>query len=114
MKEIMDVYNHTLDLARFTGRKAQPLHRQLKKLYRKNKYFQSHNKKLKAEMQHLQYEMAQRNLEVLIESSIEQEKPTAKESVVLVKNPTTAKGKHVVLPKGSPPSTRIRVLNQKI
>ena len=27
MKELMDGYNHTLDLARFAARKAQPLHR---------------------------------------------------------------------------------------
>jgi chromosome segregation ATPase len=106
MKELMDGYNHTLDLARFAARKAQPLHRQLKNLYRQNKDFQSQNRKLKAELQHFQDEMAQRNLEVLIEAAIEQEKPTAKESIVPVKKPTTAKGKHVVLPKGSPPSTR--------
>jgi hypothetical protein len=30
MKELMDGYNHTLELARFAARKAQPLHRQLK------------------------------------------------------------------------------------
>jgi hypothetical protein len=34
MKELMDGYNHTLDLARFGTRKSQPLHRQLKNLYR--------------------------------------------------------------------------------
>jgi hypothetical protein len=34
MKELMDGYSHTLDLARFAARKAQPLHRQLKNLYR--------------------------------------------------------------------------------
>jgi hypothetical protein len=106
MKEIMDGYNHTLDLARFAARKAQPLHRQLKNLYRQNKDFQSQNRKLKAELQHFQDEMAQRNLDVLIEAAIEQEKPTTKESIVPVKKPTTAKGKHVVFPKGSPPSTR--------
>jgi hypothetical protein len=39
MKELMDGYSHTLDLARFSSRKAQPLHRQLKNLYRKNKDF---------------------------------------------------------------------------
>jgi hypothetical protein len=41
MKELMDGYNHTLDLARFAARKAQHLHRQLKNLYRQNKGFQS-------------------------------------------------------------------------
>jgi hypothetical protein len=47
MKELMDVYNHTLDLASFSSRKAQPLHRQLKNLYRQNRGFRSHNRKLK-------------------------------------------------------------------
>jgi hypothetical protein len=39
MKELMDGYNHTLNLARFAARKAQPFHRQLKNLYRKNRGF---------------------------------------------------------------------------
>jgi len=41
MKDLMYGYNHTLDLAIFVARRAQPLHRKLKNLYRKNKYFQS-------------------------------------------------------------------------
>jgi hypothetical protein len=36
MKELMDMYNETLDLARFSARRYLPLHRQLKTLYRKN------------------------------------------------------------------------------
>jgi phage shock protein A len=102
----MDGYNHTLDLARFAARKAQPLHRQLKNLYRQNKEFQSQNRRLKEELQHFQDEMAQRNLQVFVESSIEKEKPTAKESIDPVKKPATAKGKKHVVPKGSPPSPR--------
>ena len=39
MKELIDGYNHTLDLARFVARRGQPLHRQLKNLYRQNKDF---------------------------------------------------------------------------
>jgi hypothetical protein len=50
--------------------------------------------------------MAQRNLNVLVEAAIEKENPVAKESIAPVKKPVTAKGKHVVVPKGSPPSTR--------
>jgi hypothetical protein len=57
MKELMDDYNHTLDLERFSTRKAQPLHRNLKKLYRKNIEFQSQNRKLKVELQHFQDEV---------------------------------------------------------
>jgi hypothetical protein len=62
MKELMDGYSHTLDLERFTARKAQPLHRQLKNLHRQNGGFQSHNRKLREELQHFQDEVAQRNL----------------------------------------------------
>jgi hypothetical protein len=106
MKELMDGYNHTLDLAIFAARRAQPLHRKLKNLYRKNRDFQSQNRKLKAELQQFQDEMAQRNLNVLVEAAIEKEKPVAKESIAPVKKHVTTKGKHVVVPKGSPPSTR--------
>jgi hypothetical protein len=36
MKELMDMYNETLDLARFIARRLFPLHRQLQTLYKKN------------------------------------------------------------------------------
>jgi hypothetical protein len=39
MKEVMDMYNETLDLVRFTRRIFLPLHRQLKTLYSKKKAF---------------------------------------------------------------------------
>jgi hypothetical protein len=80
MKELMDGYSHTLDLARFVARKAQPLHRQLKNLYKKNKGFQYQNRKLKDELKHFQDEVAQRNLQVLVEASIEDDKLAAKEN----------------------------------
>jgi hypothetical protein len=41
MSELMDMYNETLDLARFTARKFLPLHRQLQTLYRLNRSLQS-------------------------------------------------------------------------
>jgi hypothetical protein len=106
MKELMDGYNHTLDLARFAARKAQPLHRQLKNLYRQNRGFQSQNRKLKVELQHFQDEVAQRNLQVLVEAAIEKETPTAKESIAPLKKPVTAKRKKPVVPKEDPPSPR--------
>jgi hypothetical protein len=62
MIELMDGYSHTLDLARFAARRAQPLHRQLKNIYRQNKGFQSQNRKIKAELKNFQDEVAQRNL----------------------------------------------------
>jgi hypothetical protein len=50
--------------------------------------------------------MAQRNLNVLVEAAFEKEKPVAKESITPMKKHVTAKGNHVMVPKGSPPSTR--------
>jgi hypothetical protein len=50
--------------------------------------------------------MAQRKLNVLVEAAIEKEKPTAKESIALVKKPSTSKGKNPIVPKGGPPSPR--------
>jgi hypothetical protein len=47
MKEMMDMYSETLDMARFSARRALPLHRKLKTLYRKNIIFQFQNRKLK-------------------------------------------------------------------
>jgi hypothetical protein len=113
MKYLMDGYNHTLDLVRFAARKAHPLHRQLKKIYRHNIDFQSHNRKLKAELQHFQDEMAQRNLHVLVEVSIEKENPIVKESISPLKKLATAKGKKPVVPKGSHPYPRRSVRSMK-
>jgi len=50
--------------------------------------------------------MAQRNLNVLVEATIEKEKPVAKKSISPVKKHVTSKWKHVDVLKGSPPSTR--------
>jgi hypothetical protein len=44
-------------------------------------------------MKHFQDEVAQRNLQVLVEATIEDEKPTAKESTTTLKNPLSAKKK---------------------
>jgi hypothetical protein len=106
MKELMDGYRHTLDLARFATRKAQPLHRQLQNLYRQNKGFQSQNRELKAELQHFQDEVAQRNLQVLVESAIEKETPVVKENKTPLRKPVIAKRKKSVVPNEDPPSTR--------
>jgi hypothetical protein len=106
MKELMDGYNHTLDLARFAARKARPLHRQLKNLYTQNRDFQSQNIKLKADLQHFQNEVAQRNLQVLVEVVIEKETLAAKESIAPMKKPITAKRKKHVVPKEDPLSPR--------
>ena len=106
MKELMYGYNHTLDLARFVTIKARVLHMQLQNLYRKNRGFQYQNKKLKAELHHFQYEVARRNLQVLVEASIEKYTSVVKESRTLFKNPVIAKKKKPIVPNEDPPSTR--------
>jgi hypothetical protein len=106
MKELMDGYNHTLDLVRFTTRKAQPLQRQLQNLYIHNRGFQSENRKLKTELQHFQDEVAQRNLQVLVEAAIEKETSVVKESTTPLKKPVIVKKNKLVVPNGEPPSTR--------
>jgi hypothetical protein len=94
MTQLMDVYSHTLDLARFAARRAQPLHRHLQNLYRQNKGFQAQNMKLKEELKHFQDEVAQRNLQVLVEATIEYDKPTAKERSTTLNKPANAKKKN--------------------
>ena len=93
MNELMTVYNHTLDLANFTVRKDLPLRKQLKNLYRQKKGFQVHNRKLKEELKHFQDEVTQKNLQVLVEAAIEDDKIIVKESTTIWKNLTSAKKK---------------------
>jgi hypothetical protein len=50
--------------------------------------------------------VAQRNFNVLVEVAIEKEKLVVKKSTPPVKKTVITKGKHVVLPEGSPPSIR--------
>ena len=106
MNEIMIGYNHTLDLARFTARKALPLHKQLKNPYRQNRVLQAQNRNLKVELKHFQDEVTQKNLQVLVEATIEDDKPVAKESTTILKNPTSAKKKKSIELIGDTLSTR--------
>jgi hypothetical protein len=99
MKELMDMYNETLDLARFTTRRFLPLHRQLKTLYRKNRSIQSQNRKLKEELQPFKDDLAQRNLNVLAQAAIERNAPAVERSA-------PAKERNVVATEGSSPATR--------
>jgi hypothetical protein len=57
-------------------------------------------------LQQFKDEVAHRNLNILVEASIEKEKPSAKKSTPPVKKHVTTKGEHVDVPKGSPPSIR--------
>jgi hypothetical protein len=99
MKELMDMYNETLDLERFSARRSLPLHRKLKTLYRKNISFQSQNRKLKEELQPFKDELAQRNLNVLVQAAIERDEPAVKRS-------TPTKERDAAMTEGSSPATR--------
>jgi hypothetical protein len=75
MSELMDIYNETIDLARFTARRFFHLHRQLQTLYRKNRSIQSQNRKLKEELQPFKDDLAQRNLNALAQDAIKKNSP---------------------------------------
>ena len=106
MTEIMDGYSHTLELEIFAARRNQTLHRHLQNLYRKNRGFQAQNRNLKEELKHFQYEVSQRNLQVLVEAAIEDDKPTTKESTTTPKKPVNAKKKKFIVSIEDPLSTR--------
>jgi len=106
MKDLMDNYNNTLDLEKFAARRALPFHKKLNNLYKKDRGFQSQNRKLKEKLQHFKDELAQSNLNVLVESAIEREEPIVKKRKPTVKKTIHAKEKHVVVLEGSSPSTR--------
>ena len=57
-------------------------------------------------MQHFKGELAQRNLNVLVEVAIEREEPVEKKRTPTIKKTTPAKEKHATMTKGSSPSTR--------
>jgi hypothetical protein len=61
-------------------------------------------------LQHFQDEVAQRNLQVFVESTIEKETPAAKESISPLKKIITAKRKKPVVPKEDPSSPRKSVM----
>jgi hypothetical protein len=78
----------------------------MKNLYKKNKGFQSQNRKLKAKIKHFQDEVCQRNLQVLVEAAIEDDKPTTKESTTTQKKSVNAGKKKFVVQIEDPLSTR--------
>ena len=57
-------------------------------------------------MQYFQDEVAQRNLQVLVEAAIEKETSTVKESTTPLKKLVITKKKKPAMPNEDPPSTR--------
>jgi hypothetical protein len=99
-------YNHNLKLARFIAREALPLRKQLKNIYRHNRGFQVQNMKLKEELKHFQDEVTQKNLQVLVEAAIEDDKQLDNESTTILKKPTSSKKKKSTKLVGDTLSTR--------
>jgi hypothetical protein len=87
-------------------RNTLPLCKQLKNLYRQNRDFQSQNRKIKAELRHLQDEATQRNLQVLVEAAIENDKLVAKETSTTPKKPASTRKKKYAEPIEETLSTR--------
>jgi hypothetical protein len=90
MKELMDMYNETLDLARFTTRRFLPLHRKLKTLYRQNKSIQSQNRKLKEELYPFKDDLSQRNLNFLAKLVVEKSAPAKERNVAATEGSSSA------------------------
>ena len=57
-------------------------------------------------MQHFKDELAQKNLNVMVEAAIEREEPVVKKSTPAVKKSIHAREKHVVMIEGRSPATR--------
>jgi len=86
MKELMDMYSETLDLEKFSARRALPLLRQLKNLYKKKpEAFSPKTKISRRNCNIFKDELAHRNLNVLVEAAIERDEPTVKKSTPAVK-----------------------------
>jgi hypothetical protein len=65
LKDLMDMYKETIDLARFTTKRFFPLHRKLRNLYKENKDLQSQIINIKLELHPFKDELAQKNINVL-------------------------------------------------
>jgi hypothetical protein len=106
MKELMDMYSNTLDLEKNSEKRALPLHKNINNLYRKNIGFQSQNRNLKEELQHFKDELAQMNLNFLVQAEIERDKPIFMKTTPTVKKSIPVKEKHVAMIEGISPATR--------
>jgi hypothetical protein len=69
LRDLMDMYHDKLVQTRFITKIFRPLHMQLKSLYRKNLAYQGHIRGLEMEMHHFHEELAQRNLNVLAQTT---------------------------------------------
>jgi chromosome segregation ATPase len=65
LKEMLDIYEETIDKARFMAKRYFPLHRKLKNVYRQKRACQAEIRKLKAELQPFREEVEKRNLDML-------------------------------------------------
>jgi hypothetical protein len=65
LKDMLDLYEETIDKARYMAKRSLPLHRKLKNVYKQKRACQAEIRKLKAELQPFKEQVAKRNLDIL-------------------------------------------------
>jgi hypothetical protein len=65
LKEMLDIYEETIDKYRFMDKRSFPFHRKLKNVYRQKRACQAEIRKLKAELQPFREKVAKRNLNMM-------------------------------------------------
>jgi hypothetical protein len=65
LKEMLDIYEETIDKSRIMAKRYFLLHMQLKNVYRQKRACQAEIRKLKAELQPFKEEVEKRNLDML-------------------------------------------------
>jgi hypothetical protein len=65
LKDMLDLYEETIDKARFMAKRSFPLHRKLKNVYKQKRACQAEIRKLKAELQPFKEKVEKRNLDML-------------------------------------------------
>jgi uncharacterized membrane-anchored protein YhcB (DUF1043 family) len=69
LKEMLDIYEETIDKSRIMAKRYFLLHMQLKNVYRQKRACQAEIRKLKAELQPFKEEVEKRNLDMLAKLS---------------------------------------------
>jgi hypothetical protein len=65
LKDILELYEETIDKSIYMAKRYLPLHRKLKNVYKQKKYCQVEIKKLKVELQPFKEQVEKRNLNIL-------------------------------------------------
>jgi hypothetical protein len=65
LKDMLDLYEETIDKARYMAKRSLPIHRKLKNVYKQKRACQAEIRKLKAELHPFKEKVAKRNLDML-------------------------------------------------